>query len=215
MRFEVVSRLSTEKKWLLWNKKKSWKKKKFQRTFVVSPSHYTPFAGEKQRNNDTTKRQEKKIKMSAVKKLIPLMDRVLVERAVAATKTSGGILLPETVGSKVRRMFYSSFARILLLQSSFYEFRFWFIVCLSEKERERESAPDWEDVLFKSWNRGWWWTRFLFFIWWVENSRSVFRVTDDWMMFLSFFLVLLNNYSSTPASSSPSDRGDRVQWTGN
>jgi len=76
--------------------------------------------------------------MSAVKKLIPLMDRVLVERAVAATKTSGGILLPETVGSKVRRMFYSSFARILLLlQSSFYEFRFWFIVCLSEKERER------------------------------------------------------------------------------
>jgi co-chaperonin GroES (HSP10) len=42
--------------------------------------------------------------MSAVKKLIPLMDRVLVERAVAATKTSGGILLPETVGSKVRRM---------------------------------------------------------------------------------------------------------------
>jgi chaperonin GroES len=42
--------------------------------------------------------------MSAVKKLIPLMDRVLVERAVAATKTSGGILLPETVGSKVSRM---------------------------------------------------------------------------------------------------------------
>ncbi|CAL6312660.1 unnamed protein product [Bathycoccus prasinos] len=39
--------------------------------------------------------------MSAVKKLIPLMDRVLVERAVAATKTSGGILLPETVGSKL------------------------------------------------------------------------------------------------------------------
>ena len=38
----------------------------------------------------------------AAKKLIPLLDRVLVERAVAATKTSGGILLPETVGSKVR-----------------------------------------------------------------------------------------------------------------
>ena len=36
------------------------------------------------------------------KKLVPLMDRVLVERVVAATKTSGGILLPETVGSKVR-----------------------------------------------------------------------------------------------------------------
>ncbi len=90
-----------------------------------------------------TQRQRRKTtrEMSAVKKLIPLMDRVLVERAVAATKTSGGILLPETVGSKVRRMFYSSFARILLLlQSSFYEFRFWFIVCLSEKERERERS---------------------------------------------------------------------------
>ena len=56
---------------------------------------------------------------------------------------------------------------------------------------------------------------FSFFYMMSRNSRSVFRVTDDWMMFLSFFLVLLNNYSSTPASSSPSDRGDRVQWTGN
>ena len=48
-------------------------------------------------------REREKKKMSqAAKKLIPLLDRVLVERAVAATKTSGGILLPETVGSKVR-----------------------------------------------------------------------------------------------------------------
>jgi len=47
--------------------------------------------------------REREKKMSqAAKKLIPLLDRVLVERAVAATKTSGGILLPETVGSKVR-----------------------------------------------------------------------------------------------------------------
>jgi hypothetical protein len=47
--------------------------------------------------------RERERKMSqAAKKLIPLLDRVLVERAVAATKTSGGILLPETVGSKVR-----------------------------------------------------------------------------------------------------------------
>jgi len=36
------------------------------------------------------------------KRLIPLLDRVLVERVVAATKTSGGILLPETAASKVR-----------------------------------------------------------------------------------------------------------------
>jgi len=49
----------------------------------------------------------------------------------------------------------------------------------------------------------------------MSRALAFLRVTDDWMMFLSFFLVLLNNYSSTPASSSPSDRGDRVQWTGN
>ena len=55
-------------------------------------------------NHIHTKRErEGERKMSqAAKKLIPLLDRVLVERAVAATKTSGGILLPETVGSKVR-----------------------------------------------------------------------------------------------------------------
>ena len=124
--------------------KKKLKKKEISENFCrPSGRHvHTPLRGKNRETTfDTTKRREKKIKMSAVKKLIPLMDRVLVERAVAATKTSGGILLPETVGSKVRRMFYSSFARILLLlQSSFYEFRFWFIVCLSEKERERERS---------------------------------------------------------------------------
>jgi hypothetical protein len=52
----------------------------------------------------------------AAKKLIPLLDRVLVERAVAATKTSGGILLPETVGSKVR------FSVSLLLVVDFFFF---------------------------------------------------------------------------------------------
>ena len=48
------------------------------------------------------------------KKLVPLMDRVLVERVVAATKTSGGILLPETVGSKVRDSSSSSSSSLRL-----------------------------------------------------------------------------------------------------
>ena len=129
--------LNRKKVVLLW-KKKSWKKKEkkeISEENFCRPSVTLLLRGTQRQRRKTTR------EMSAVKKLIPLMDRVLVERAVAATKTSGGILLPETVGSKVRRMFYSSFARILLLlQSSFYEFRFWFIVCLSEKERERERS---------------------------------------------------------------------------
>ena len=87
--------------------------------------------------------------MSAVKKLIPLMDRVLVERAVAATKTSGGILLPETVGSKVRMNSHSSSSSSSSSVFFFMNFDFGLsFVCL--RERERESAPDWEDGLFKS-----------------------------------------------------------------
>ena len=35
------------------------------------------------------------------KRLVPLLDRVLVEKLQAASKTSGGILLPETAMSKV------------------------------------------------------------------------------------------------------------------
>ena len=35
------------------------------------------------------------------KRLIPLLDRVLVEKLQAAKKTVGGILLPETAVSKV------------------------------------------------------------------------------------------------------------------
>ena len=87
--------------------KKKLKKKEISENFCrPSVRHvHTPLRGKNRETTfDTTKRREKKIKMSAVKKLIPLMDRVLVERAVAATKTSGGILLPETVGSKVSRM---------------------------------------------------------------------------------------------------------------
>ena len=39
------------------------------------------------------------------RRLIPLLDRVLVERVVAAVKSSGGILLPESAASKVRLSF--------------------------------------------------------------------------------------------------------------
>ncbi|KAG5676887.1 hypothetical protein PVAND_006691 [Polypedilum vanderplanki] len=38
---------------------------------------------------------------NAIKKLIPLLDRVLVQRAEAVTKTAGGIVIPEKAQSKV------------------------------------------------------------------------------------------------------------------
>jgi len=37
---------------------------------------------------------------SVAKKLIPLFDRVLVQRAVAETKSKGGILIPEAAQNK-------------------------------------------------------------------------------------------------------------------
>ena len=40
------------------------------------------------------------VKMSVVKKLIPLADRVLIRRVVAQKKTAGGIILPESSVSK-------------------------------------------------------------------------------------------------------------------
>jgi hypothetical protein len=40
--------------------------------------------------------------MSGLKKLIPLMDRVLVEKMAAPTKSVGGVLLPDSAVSKVR-----------------------------------------------------------------------------------------------------------------
>ncbi|XP_029678164.1 10 kDa heat shock protein, mitochondrial isoform X1 [Formica exsecta] len=40
---------------------------------------------------------------NAVKRLIPLFDRVLVQRAEAITKTKGGIVLPEKAQAKVLR----------------------------------------------------------------------------------------------------------------
>ncbi|KAJ2766998.1 mitochondrial heat shock protein Hsp10 [Coemansia nantahalensis] len=39
--------------------------------------------------------------MSAVKRIIPLLDRVLVERVKAETKTATGILLPEKAVEKL------------------------------------------------------------------------------------------------------------------
>ncbi|XP_047993635.1 10 kDa heat shock protein, mitochondrial-like [Leguminivora glycinivorella] len=38
---------------------------------------------------------------SAARKLVPLLDRVLIKRAEAVTKTAGGIVLPEKAQSKV------------------------------------------------------------------------------------------------------------------
>ncbi|KAJ2236710.1 mitochondrial heat shock protein Hsp10 [Coemansia sp. RSA 1722] len=39
--------------------------------------------------------------MSAIKRVIPLLDRVLVERVKAETKTASGILLPEKAVEKL------------------------------------------------------------------------------------------------------------------
>lgn len=39
--------------------------------------------------------------MSSLRRLVPLLDRVLVEKVQAATRTAGGVLLPETAVSKV------------------------------------------------------------------------------------------------------------------
>jgi len=80
---------------LLWEKNALWEsvfERKIKSSQKKPPTHV-----------HVKRERERERKMSqAAKKLIPLLDRVLVERAVAATKTSGGILLPETVGSKVR-----------------------------------------------------------------------------------------------------------------
>lgn len=37
----------------------------------------------------------------AMRRLIPLLDRVLVERITAPTKSAGGVLLPDSAVSKV------------------------------------------------------------------------------------------------------------------
>jgi chaperonin GroES len=40
--------------------------------------------------------------MTGLRRLIPLLDRVLVERVVAPTKSAGGVLLPESAVPRVR-----------------------------------------------------------------------------------------------------------------
>ena len=172
-------RLSAEKKFLLF----LWKKVEKKKFFVSLPSLInTPLRGN--RREATTHQRHNKT-MSAVKKLIPLMDRVLVERAVAATKTSGGILLPETVGSKVRRMnshshssSLSSLVFFLWISILVYRLLVW--------ERERERAlyigrtfslrAETED------DDG----RVFFFLWWVELSLFCAWLTIGWCFSLSF-----------------------------
>ena len=154
--------------------KKSWKKEIFRQSAVTLTLLYGE-TEEKQRHQRHNKT------MSAVKKLIPLMDRVLVERAVAATKTSGGILLPETVGSKVRRMNSHSHSSLSSLV-----FFLWIsiLVCLSERERERalhigrtfSLRAETED------DDG----RVFFFLWWVELSLFCAWLTIGWCFSLSF-----------------------------
>eukprot|EP00958_Prasinococcus_capsulatus_P001903 scaffold175_cov414-Prasinococcus_capsulatus_cf.AAC.11 len=39
----------------------------------------------------------------AARRIIPLLDRVLVERVLPQTKSAGGILLPDSAVAKVRR----------------------------------------------------------------------------------------------------------------
>lgn len=172
-------RLSAEKKFLLF----LWKKVEKKKFFVSLPSLInTPLRGN--RREATTHQRHNKT-MSAVKKLIPLMDRVLVERAVAATKTSGGILLPETVGSKVRRMNSHSHSSSL----SSLVFFLWISILVYRLlgwERERERAlhigrtfslrAETED------DDG----RVFFFLWWVELSLFCAWLTIGWCFSLSF-----------------------------
>ncbi|KAG1662675.1 hypothetical protein FOA52_014601 [Chlamydomonas sp. UWO 241] len=37
----------------------------------------------------------------ALRRLLPLLDRVLIERVIPATKTAGGVLLPESAAPKM------------------------------------------------------------------------------------------------------------------
>ncbi len=45
------------------------------------------------------------LKAGIAKRVIPLLDRILVQRAEALTKTKGGIVIPEKAQSKVLRGF--------------------------------------------------------------------------------------------------------------
>ena len=170
-------RLSAEKKFLLF----LWKKVEKKKFFVSLPSLInTPLRGN--RREATTHQRHNKT-MSAVKKLIPLMDRVLVERAVAATKTSGGILLPETVGSKVRRMnshshssSLSSLVFFLWISILVYRLLGW------ERERALHIGRTFSLRAETEDDDG----RVFFFLWWVELSLFCAWLTIGWCFSLSF-----------------------------
>ena len=50
----------------------------------------------------STTTQEAAMASGALKRFIPMLDRILVQRAEAVTKSKGGILIPEKAQSKVR-----------------------------------------------------------------------------------------------------------------
>jgi chaperonin GroES len=50
--------------------------------------------------------------VSSARRLVPLLDRVLVEKVVPPTVSAGGILLPETT-TKVNHHCHLPFARLL------------------------------------------------------------------------------------------------------
>lgn len=159
---------------------KKLKKKEISEKFLssVSPTLALLYGEteEKQRHQRHNKT------MSAVKKLIPLMDRVLVERAVAATKTSGGILLPETVGSKVRRMNSHSSS---LSSSVFFLWISILVYRLLVWKRERERALHIGrtfSLRAETDDDG----RVFFFSWWVELSLFCAWLTIGWCFSLSF-----------------------------
>ena len=170
---------TTEKKFLLF----LWKKVEKKKFFVSLPSLInTPLRGN--RREATTHQRHNKT-MSAVKKLIPLMDRVLVERAVAATKTSGGILLPETVGSKVRRMNSHSHSSSL----SSLVFFLWISILVYRLlgwERERERALHIGRTFSLRAETEDYDGRVFFFLWWVELSLFCAWLTIGWCFSLSF-----------------------------
>ena len=51
--------------------------------------------------------------MSVFKRIIPLLDRVLVEKVAPRTKTVGGILLPETASAKVGVQLHAQRSRVV------------------------------------------------------------------------------------------------------
>lgn len=49
-----------------------------------------------------------------MRRIVPLLDRVLVERVKAPTKSMGGVLLPESSAGKLNEVWFSKFSRLSL-----------------------------------------------------------------------------------------------------